>query len=316
MSGATGLRPVRPPDRDGLGASVVALPPGPWRTVLDFLAHQFPPVARTEWQQRMLDGCVIDDSGRALSPEAPYRAHQRVFYYRSVAREPRIPFAEVVLYRDDLIVVADKPHFLPVAPSGRYVQETLLVRLKLTLGIDTLAPMHRIDRDTAGLVLFTIQPGTRDAYQRLFRERVVDKCYEAIAPWRADLAWPMTCRNRLVEGATFMQMQVVDGEANAETAISVIEMAGSGAGGASARYRLQPRTGQKHQLRAHMAGLGVPILNDRIYPVLQPVAAGPEDFSAPLQLLAKTISFRDPVSGGPRHFESARTLAAWPPASA
>lgn len=256
----------------------------------------------------MRDGLVLDDAGHALPPDAPYRAHSRVFYYRSIADEPKIPFAETVLFQDDLLVVADKPHFLPVAPSGRFVQETLLVRLKRKLGIDTLAPMHRIDRDTAGLVLFTIQPGTRDAYQRMFRDRAVDKRYEAIAPWRADMTWPLTCRNRLVESAAFMQMQAVDGAVNAETVISVIETAGDGA---HARYLLQPRTGQKHQLRAHMAGLGVPIINDRIYPVLQAATSEPEDFSAPLQLLAKAVAFRDPVTGQPRRFESRRTLD-WP----
>lgn len=257
----------------------------------------------------MVDGSVVDESGAALAPDASYRPHGRVFYYRSVADEPQIPFEETLLFQDDLLVVADKPHFLPVVPAGRYVQETLLVRLKRKLGIDTLAPMHRIDRDTAGIVLFTVRPDTRDAYQRLFRERTVDKRYEAIAPRRADQAWPVTVRNRLVESDAFMQMREVEGEANAETEISVLESAG-----ALARYQLTPLTGQKHQLRAHMAGLGVPIMNDRIYPVLQAATAEaePDSFRAPLQLLAKSIAFRDPVTGQARRFESARALSAWP----
>jgi len=300
---------MRPPDRDGLGASAVALPPGPWPTVLDFLIAQFPSVTRADWLQRMVDGRVVDEAGAELAPEAPYQPHGRVFYFRSVADETRIPFDETILFQDDLLVVADKPHFLPVAPAGRYVQETLLVRLKRKLRIETLAPMHRIDRDTAGLVLFSVQPDTRDAYQRLFRERAVAKIYEAIAPWRADIAWPVTVRNRLVESDAFMQMREVEGVANAETQISVLET-----NGPYARYLLQPLTGQKHQLRAHMAGLGVPIVNDRIYPVLYAANAEAEadDFRAPLQLLAKAIAFRDPVTGQPRRYESARTLSEWP----
>jgi tRNA pseudouridine32 synthase/23S rRNA pseudouridine746 synthase len=276
-------------------------------TVLEFLIEHFPSVAPDEWLRRMVDGGVVDDGGAPLAPGAPYRAHAKLFYYRSIADEPPIPFEETVLFRDDLLVVADKPHFLPVVPAGRHVRETLLVRLKRKLGIDTLAPMHRIDRDTAGLVLFTVQPETRDAYQRLFRERAVAKVYEAIAPWRADMAWPVTCRNRLQESDAFMQMHEVEGEPNAETVISVLE-----ANDSHAHYQLRPLTGQKHQLRAHMAGLGVPIANDRIYPLLKPLANDPEDFSAPLQLLAASIAFRDPLTGRERRFHTARSLRPLP----
>ena len=298
---------VRPPDRDGLGASAVALPAGDWATVLEFLVHRFPAINRDEWLRRMASGQVLDEHGGDVAADTSYRAHSKVFYYRRQDDEPRIPFEATVLFRDDWLVVADKPHFLPVTPAGRYVQETLLVRLKRQLGIATLAPIHRIDRDTAGLVLFSVQPGTRDAYQRLFRERTVEKLYEAIAPWRGDIAWPVTRRSRLIESPQFMQMQEVDGDANAETHVSVIDASGS-----TACYRLQPATGQKHQLRAHMAALGVPIVNDRIYPVLQAPDSTLPDFSAPLQLLARSIAFRDPVSGQQRRFESARSLACWP----
>jgi tRNA pseudouridine32 synthase/23S rRNA pseudouridine746 synthase len=217
-----------------------------------------------------------------------------------VAREPAIPFEAAVLYQDDYLVVADKPHFLPVTPSGRYVQQTLLVRLRRALGIDTLTPAHRIDRETAGLVLFTVQPHTRNLYQTLFRDRSVRKEYEAIAPHRADLALPLRYRSRLVESApAFMQMREEAGEANAETLVSLIEKKDK-----LARYALQPVTGQKHQLRAHMAALGIPIVNDRIYPHLYPDEGEQQDYSRPLQLLAKRICFTDPLSGEERVFES------------
>ena len=228
----------------------------------------------------------------------------KVYYYRDITAEPRIPFDEIVLFQDDTLVVADKPHFLPVIPSGRYVQETLLTRLKRRLGLETLAPIHRIDKDTAGLVLFSIRPETRDAYHRLFRDRCVEKVYEAIAPTLPDVRFPLTRRSRLVESGQFMQMQEVVGEPNADTQIDVLAVQG-----AHAHYILRPLTGQKHQLRAHMAALGAPILNDRLYPVMAPYAPDATDFGAPLQLLARRIAFTDPVTGDARRFETTQRLS-------
>ena len=301
------MNAAKPPDRDGVSASVIATTAGEWRTFFDFLVQRFCSVDRDEWRVRINRGDVVDQHGVKISEATPYRPNSKLFYYRCVADEPHIPFEETVLFQDDLIVVADKPHFLPVTPTGRYVQETLLVRLKRKLGIDTLAPMHRIDRDTAGLVLFMIQPHTRDAYQKLFRERRVEKTYQAIAAWRAELMTPTIYRSRLVESEAFMQMQAVAGDANAVTAIEMHAVSGS-----LARYILRPLTGQKHQLRAHMAAVGAPIVNDRIYPILHASDSAAPDYSQPLQLLAKSIAFVDPITQQPRHFESARTLAAWP----
>jgi len=288
---------------NGVGASSVVLPEGSWPTLADFLAQRFPAVARDDWLQRMARGEVLDAQGQALPPDALYRPRHRIYYYRLLAQEPAIPFEAAVLYQDDWLVVADKPHFLPVTPSGRYVQQTLLVRLKRELGIDTLTPMHRIDRDTAGLVLFTVQPHTRNLYQTLFRERSVRKQYEAIAPYRADFDYPLTYRSRLAESAAFMQMQEIPGKPNAQTIVTLLETRGS-----LARYALRPVSGQKHQLRAHMAALGMPILNDRIYPHLYPDEGLDQDYSRPLQLLARSVAFIDPVTGAERHFASRRAL--------
>ncbi|HEX2604733.1 MAG TPA: pseudouridine synthase [Oxalicibacterium sp.] len=294
----------RPRAIDGVSPSCVALPSGPWRTVSEFLAQRLPVVSHEEWLRRMARGEVLDAQGRALTPDTAYQPETRVYYYRTLAHEPAIPFDATVLYQDDYLVVADKPHFLPVTPAGRYVQQTLLVRLKRELGIDTLSPAHRIDRDTAGLVLFTVQPHTRNLYQTLFRDRSVQKEYEAIAPYREDLSLPLCYRSRLVESApAFMQMREEAGTANAETQVSLIERKED-----LARYALRPVTGQKHQLRAHMAALGIPILNDRIYPQLYPDEGENVDYSRPLQLLAKRIQFIDPVRGEERMFESRFTL--------
>jgi tRNA pseudouridine32 synthase/23S rRNA pseudouridine746 synthase len=294
-----------PPTRDGVSPSCVATPSGAWPTLLAFLCERLPMVSPHEWQQRLARGEVLDASGQPLSPEAPFQPQTKLWYWRQLPPEPRIPFEAEVLYQDDWLVVADKPHFLPMTPKGRYLQETLLVRLKRQLGIDTLVPIHRLDRETAGVVLLSIQPATRHAYQALFRERSVHKVYEAIAPWRADLALPCLHHSRLEESPAFMQMHTVPGTPNASTHIELIEQRGPWA-----RYRLQPHTGRKHQLRAQLHALGLPIVGDRIYPVLWPEQAEP-DYQHPLQLLARAITFADPISGQPRHFESRRQLA-WP----
>lgn len=307
-------RAPRPPHispRGGLDASAVALPgAGPWASVLDFLAWRLPALDRAGWAARMAAGEVLDESGQALAPDTPFLRNTRIWYYRHVDAEPPLHDSETLLFQDDWLVVADKPHFLPVTPKGRYLQETLLVRLKRKLGIDTLVPMHRLDRETAGLVVFTIQPATRHAYQSLLRDRQVHKVYEAIAPWRPELAGPLWRRSRLEEGPRFMAMHEVGGEPNAHTLIEQTERLGHWA-----RYKLTPETGQKHQLRAHMHALGAPIFGDRIYPTLLPPepADAPQDFSRPLRLLAREIAFTDPVTGQVRSFTSTRTLD-WPDA--
>ncbi len=290
------------PTRHGVGPSCVGLPAGDWPTITDFLVERFPAIARQVWLERMAHQLVVDEFGVLVTPERPYPSQMRIYYYRDVDVEAQIPFEEAVLYQDAHLVVADKPHFLPVTPSGHYLQETLLVRLKKRLGIDTLIPIHRIDRETAGLVLFSINPRERNAYQALFRDHAVTKHYEAIAPWRQDLTWPVIRKSRIVEDEPFFRQREVPGQPNSETLMNVIEKYGG-----LARYALSPVTGKKHQLRVHMNALGLPILNDRMYP---PVAQTPDDdYSLPLQLLAKSIAFTDPVTGQARNFQSQRKLA-------
>jgi len=296
-------RPNPPPGRNGVGASCVVLPSGPWATVAEFLFQRFPGVPASVWLQRMELGDVVDDQGVAVTPLCAYTPKRRLYYFRAVEAEPRIPFEAVVLWQDEHLLVVDKPHFLPVLPSGKYLQETVLVRLKNQLGLEALSPIHRIDRDTAGLVLFSIQPATRDAYQALFRDRQVDKTYEAIAPWNPALPWPLRRETRIAPSSEhFMQQIEVDGPPNTLTHIAPLEVRGD-----LARYTLKPVTGHRHQLRVHMAALGLPILGDGIYPILTP--EGHTDYANPLQLLAKSISFTDPLSGQPRRFDSARRLA-------
>jgi len=290
------------PTRDGVSPSWVALPPGAWPSVAAFLIERFTLVAPHDWLARMQAGEVVDGDGAPITPQRPYKAGLMVWYYRALADETPIPFAETLLFQDAHLVAADKPHFLPVLPTGKYVQESLLVRLKRRLGIDTLSPVHRIDRQTAGVVLFSVQPAERDRYQTLFRERSVRKVYEAIVPWPdAGRVLPPLYRSRLVQDANFLRTSEVAGEPNAETHIELLA-----ARNGYAHLRLMPVSGRKHQLRVHCAALGLPIVHDDFYPRLLP--EGADDHARPLQLLARSVAFTDPVTGQARHFESARRL--------
>ena len=300
----------------------------PAGTIAHFLAQQFPAISAHEWSLRMAAGNVVDEHGVAVTPTRAFEAGLRIYYYRALETEPRIPFDEVILFQDEQLVVVDKPHFLPVIPSGRYLQETLLVRLKRKLGIDTLVPIHRIDRGTAGVIVFSVQESTRGKYQQLFATRDVRKTYEAITPMNRALNFPLTHESCLAPDEHFMRMKEIAGEANSQTHFEIIrELTAPGANPLAptpahahtlastltpsfALYRLRPITGRKHQLRVHCAALAIPIVNDPMYPTFlpEPAREAPEDFSKPLQLLARTVEFTDPITGAARSFTSARQL--------
>ena len=332
MCGTWFLKRSKLPTRDGVSASTVALPSNArtsdsnaladWSTVFDFLCERFPAVTPEEWSARFADGLVLNKQGESISEATPYAPNTLIHYYRRVQDEPELPFKAQVLFQDAHLVVADKPHFMPVTPAGRYVRSSLLVQLKEELGIDTLSPIHRIDRETAGLVLLSVNPQERDAYHALFRDRKVQKTYQAIAPYRDDLVFPLTRRSRIEEDAQFFLTREVEGLTNSETRVEILKYLdaavdtsmGSAAGSPSsshekpikpsALYQLTPVTGKRHQLRIHMCALGIPIEGDQFYPE---VLRGPEeieDFSQALQLLAEKIAFTDPITGEEREFKS------------
>ena len=289
------------PTRDGISPSRVWLPHGPWKTLGEFFAVRFPMVAADSWAERMRRSEVIDDRGTVLALDSVFRPGACVFYYRQRRDETPIPFDEKILFLDDQLLVVDKPHFVPVTPGGRFLRETLLARLKRSTGLDTLTPIHRLDRETAGVMMFSVAPATRSLWQSLFRYRRVEKMYEAVAPFRDSIAFPLELSSRIVRDDKFFRMKEVEGEANAYTRIEVIEQRGK-----LGLYRLFPRTGKMHQLRVHMNSLGIPILNDGFYPEALPSKG--DDFSSPLQLLARSLSFTDPLSGELRVFESSFRL--------
>lgn len=300
------MKPEAPPPRDGLPASRLRVRPGDPEHALALLQARFPHAP--DWAQRLQAGEVLNARHLPLQAHSPCPAGSLLWYWRSAEPERLRPVEIPVLHRCEQLLVVDKPAFMAVTPGGRHVRDTVLLRLQQQLDLPGLSPLHRLDRDTRGVLAFALHAATRGAYQRLWRERAVHKVYEAIAPWRDALSLPRVVRHRLLEpeGPGFMQMQVVDGEPNAETQLECLQRLDGGL----ALYRLQPRTGRKHQLRAQMAALGLPIVGDRIYPELLPEAA--DDFSRPLRLLARSLRFVDPIDGRERCFESAQRLLTAP----
>lgn len=284
--------------------SVVTLPAAekPYPSILVFLAGAFPGISRDTWAQRISEGKVLDDNGRPIAADTQYIPSKRLFYFREVENEPVIPFPETILFQNDEILVACKPHFLPVIPGGRFVNECLLNRLRARTGIADLTPLHRIDRETAGIVIFSVNRKTRGRYHDLFMLGKITKTYHAVAevkqPPQED-HWVV--QNRIVRGEPRFRMKTVSGVVNAESHIQLLKVEGT-----RGHFCLSPVTGKTHQLRVHMSGLGFRISNDRLYPDLLPEQD--DDFAQPLQLLARQVSFQDPVSGKIMAFSSEQAL--------
>ncbi|QRY42838.1 pseudouridine synthase [Mycolicibacterium boenickei] len=274
--------------RDGLGPARLRLLGG---NVYDELQARFGIGAK------VLAGEVVLPDGTLVDATTTLPAGAHIYFYRDLVDEVEVPFGIPVLYRDDDIVVVDKPHFLATMPRGGHVAQTALVRLRRELDLPDLSPAHRLDRLTAGVLLFTVRPEVRGPYQRLFAEGAVRKTYLARADGVATVSLPATLRSRIIKQRGRLQAFEEPGEPNAET---YVEDTGSGL------YRLSPRTGQTHQLRVHMASIGLPIVGDSLYPNVIDVA--PDDFGNPLQLLAQRLEFTDPITGADREFVSARVV--------
>lgn len=279
-----------PPLINGVSASKVFLPHDiSTPTIFAYLCQHFSHIQTSEWQQRFSDELIYAADGEKLKIDSIYTPNSHIFYYRFLAQEIHVPFQHEILFENDDLLVVDKPHFLTMTPTGQYVQETLLVRLKKQTGYEALTPIHRLDRETAGVVLFCKKPECRGIYQQLFADRKVQKIYHAIAAYRSEIIFPQTLQLHMEKGNPFYTMQTNAEKAqNTETFIELLEHNQQ-----HAKYRLQPKTGKQHQLRVHLNYLGLPILNDPFYPMVAHKAD--DDFSQPLQLLAKEIYFIDPI---------------------
>lgn len=274
-------------------------------TVLAYLIIKFPLIDAHIWQQRVQNGKVHYHDGSLVTLQSLFQRQRRIYYYREVESEPVIPFKEDIIFHNQHILVAYKPHFLPVTPGGIYVNECLQNRLRARTGIDKLQALHRLDRVTAGLVIFSTNPDTRRDYHGLFQSRKIHKTYQAIASINKNdrikgCQWEI--KNRIVQGDPKFCMRVAQGDANSHSVVRCLQQSNG-----QALFELNPITGKTHQLRIHMHTLGWPILNERYYPKLQPLSK--DDYSAPLQLLAKQLAFIDPITQKPMTFSCERNLS-------
>lgn len=284
---------------------MVRLPdqPKPHPDILTFLTTRFPKIEREVWRKRIESDKVLDELNRPINLDFRYQPGAKLLYFREVENEPNIPFEASVIFENAEILVACKPHFLPVTPGGRFVSECLLNRLKDASQNPDLTPLHRLDRDTAGLVMFSKRPETRAPYFDLFVTGRIHKRYEAachVAEPPEQTRWDLN--NRIVDAEPWFLSKIVTGKPNAHSNIDLLKLEGD-----VGLFELEPVTGKKHQLRLHLNLLGFPIIHDRFYPVLQPEA--PDDFSKPLQLLAKHLEFVDPLNGEARAFTTGRRLS-------
>ena len=302
--------------RKGVSPSKVGIPANTHLSAIEFLVQRFPAIQREVWLQRFLEGGILNAEGINIGPNQSVLHETHLLYFRHVADEPTLPFKAQIIFQDEHLIVADKPHFMPVTPGGQYVQQSLLVQLKQDFNLPELSPIHRIDRETAGLVMFSVRAKDRNAYQQLFRLQQVHKTYEAIAgiPESSplNLVFPITYKSMMASDEQFFKMRELTArecattdQSNSETWIDCVERISQ----ALARYILKPVTGQRHQLRVHMNALGLPILGDRFYPHVKYLASEKDPLDQPLQLLAKTIACLDPLTGTPRKFTSNLKLA-------
>ena len=310
--------------RKGVSPSKVGIPANTHLSAIEFLVQRFPAIQREVWLQRFLEGGILNAEGINIGPNQSVLHETHLLYFRHVADEPTLPFKAQIIFQDEHLIVADKPHFMPVTPGGQYVQQSLLVQLKQDFNLPELSPIHRIDRETAGLVMFSVRANDRNAYQQLFRLQQVQKTYEAIAgiPESSPLnmVFPITYKSMMASDEQFFKMRELTArecattdQSNSETWIDCVEslepdVSASSASKQSlkslAKYIMKPVTGQRHQLRVHMNALGLPILHDQFYPTVKKLTTEEDDFEQPLQLLAKSIAFLDPLTGQTREFKS------------
>jgi len=298
------------PQRFGLDAARIRTPQpaagaAPWNTLREHLHERLTRVDNVRIDEMFVAGNYVDAAGNPIALDAPFVPDQVIWFHRDLPDEIQVPFDVELLHADERIVVVDKPHFMATIPRGQHILETVLVRVRAELDLPELAPAHRLDRATAGVLMLTTERRWRGSYQNVFRDRLAHKTYLAVAAHRDDLTLPTVVRSHIVKERGVLQAKEFDDRPpNSESLVEMVERRGE-----RALYRITPRTGRTHQIRLHMARLGIPIRSDPFYPVI--TDAPRDDFRAPLQLLAESLSFPDPIDGSDRRFDTRRVLDGW-----
>ncbi len=275
----------------------------PYPSILEFLTSKFPNISEPVWRQRIIEG-KISYKDEIITLNTQYKPNCHLQYYREVEKEIIIPYDEEILYQDDNIIVVDKPHFIPVTPSGNIVNESLIYRLKKKFKFEDIKTIHRLDMATAGVVMFSINNKTHNQYLNLFKERKIEKTYEAIThlPHNKNRKeWII--ENEIVksEECFFLMKIGNNGANNAKTFVRLKEKKDN-----KYLFELKPITGRKHQLRLHLSQITGGIINDRFYPTL--LSEKKYDYNNPLQLLAKKLEFIDPITNKKMMFQSKKEL--------
>lgn len=301
-------------------------------TIADYLIARFYPNDPQIIYARFNTGEVRLDDGTILTGDSPYMPGERIWYFRELADEPQLPSDMPVLYEDEHVLAIDKPHFLPTTPRGAYIAQTALTKLRVREQNPLLIPIHRLDRPTAGVLLFAKTVEARRPFQMMFQHRQVSKTYRAVAPVPAAAAEQalsaegLQVRSHIQKIRDQLQVQQLSEqecaaqgvEPNTLTTVKILRTFTPSAQAVEgwraepnrewALYDLAPHTGKTHQLRAHLNMLSSPILGDVLYPQVLPDA--PDRPEYPLQLLAYSLHFKHPITGERVDLYSGRSLTA------
>ena len=307
-------------------------------TIADYLIARFYPNDPQIIHARFNTGEVRLDDGTILTSDSPYMPGERIWYFRELADEPQLPSDMPVLYEDEHVLAIDKPHFLPTTPRGSYIAQTALTKLRVREQNPLLIPIHRLDRPTAGVLLFAKTVQARRPFQMMFQHRQASKTYRAVAPVPADVTAAeqalstegLQVRSHIQKIRDQLQVQQLSEqecaaqgvEPNTLTTVKILRTFTPSAQAVEgwraepalnkkqewALYDLEPHTGKTHQLRAHLNLLGSPILGDVLYPQVLPDT--PDRPEYPLQLLAYSLHFEHPITGERVDLHSGRSLAA------
>lgn len=287
-------------------------------TLRNLLVRRVRELDRERAAELIRAGGVYVNRLRVRLPQVLVAPGERVtVYLEALAAEPMASEQLVFVFRDPEFVVLDKPAGVPVSP----VRETsvgclseALIRALEAEGVTRpyVGVVHRLDRGASGLVMFTIRSVANKSLHRQFKEHSVLRGYRIRV--RADAGWvppqgEFRCDVPLIKLAEGGVRIGDPGDSRAKAAVTWFRHVASDTAPASGirEHLLDARleTGRSHQIRAHAASLGCPVLGDHRYggdPAA--VEASPEDTHDRLCLHARTLDFAHPRTGEPLRFES------------